>query len=119
MQVLLAAGADPSPQNNDSQATPLHYATFQGHTTTVQALIDGGADINAQDNQLATPLMMSTQLDDLDIVKILLKAPGINPTIRDYNGFTADKLTKNRKIGALIEAKIAEYEAAAAEESTV
>lgn len=119
VKILLAAGAESSPQNSDSQATPLFYAACHRDAATVQALIDGGADVNTQDNQQATPLMVSAQRGYLEIVKIILQAPDVDPTIRDSKGFTADQLTKDRRIAALIRAKIAEYKAATVEGSAV
>ena len=43
-------------QKDESGATPLHYATLNGHRQIVQLLLERGADINRTDSQFgATP----------------------------------------------------------------
>jgi len=43
-------------QRDESGATPLHYATLNGHRQIVQLLLERGADINSVDGQFgATP----------------------------------------------------------------
>jgi len=43
-------------QRDESGATPLHYATLNGHRQIVQLLLERGADINSTDSQFgATP----------------------------------------------------------------
>ena len=43
-------------QRDESGATPLHYATMNGHRQIVQLLLERGADINSTDSQFgATP----------------------------------------------------------------
>jgi len=37
--------------------TPLHYAADRGYSDVARLLVDHGADINAVDNELQTPLM--------------------------------------------------------------
>ena len=36
--------------------TPLHWACDRGNTDVIQALVDGGADIEVQDPEGQTPL---------------------------------------------------------------
>jgi len=43
-------------QRDETGATALHYAAFGGHRDVVRVLVEGGADINAADDQFrATP----------------------------------------------------------------
>ena len=43
-------------RRDESGATPLHYATLNGHRQIVQLLLERGADINGTDSQFgATP----------------------------------------------------------------
>lgn len=43
-------------QKDESGATPLHYAAFNGHRDMVRLLVDRGADVNSTDGKFgATP----------------------------------------------------------------
>ncbi len=49
--LLLRAGADPNePVTKDSRSTPLMYASWKGMLEVVEALIDAGANMQAEDN---------------------------------------------------------------------
>src|SRR5687767_628180 len=48
VRVLLAARASVDPGDNWRGQTPLMWAAAEGHPETMQALIDGGADVNAR-----------------------------------------------------------------------
>ena len=53
--LLLAAGADPDSRSPGDE-TPLHWAASSDDTDVAAALIDGGADIEAPDGSIGTPL---------------------------------------------------------------
>ena len=53
--VLLAAGADPDAGSPGGE-TPLHWAASSDDVDVAAALIDGGADIEAPDGSIGTPL---------------------------------------------------------------
>lgn len=54
---------------------PLHYATCQGHTDIVRALIAAGANVNSsQGAKGQTPLIIATERGFLDCVHVLLEA---------------------------------------------
>jgi hypothetical protein len=53
---LLATERGAASARDDEGATPLHYATLNGHREIVELLLANGADINARDTQFgATP----------------------------------------------------------------
>ena len=41
---------------NNQQATSLQRAAYMGHTSTIEALIDGGASLDLQDSEGSTAL---------------------------------------------------------------
>ncbi|ADP78973.1 Ankyrin [Pseudofrankia inefficax] len=60
VRLLIEAGADPNARTTDRAGepgeTPLHYAASSDDVDVAAALIDGGADINAPDGSIGTPL---------------------------------------------------------------
>jgi len=56
VRVILESDGRLANQRDESGATPLHYATLNGHRQIVQLLLERGADINSTDSQFgATP----------------------------------------------------------------
>ena len=54
---LIAAGADPNYRDSEpGSETPLHWAASSDDVDVAAALIDGGADIEAPDGSIGTPL---------------------------------------------------------------
>jgi ankyrin repeat protein len=58
VQLLIAAGADPDERGEPEPGseTPLHWAASSDDADVAAALIDGGADIEAPDGSIGTPL---------------------------------------------------------------
>lgn len=56
VRVLVAAGADPNARPQPSDETPLHWAASSDDVDVAEALIDAGADIDAPDGSIGTPL---------------------------------------------------------------
>jgi ankyrin repeat protein len=58
VRVLILAGADPNARNPGKRfaETPLHWAASSDDVEVAGALIDGGADIEAPDGSIGTPL---------------------------------------------------------------
>ncbi len=69
------------------QWTPLMYAARQGATDAAMALIQGGADINAQDPEGVTALLEAMENVHFDLAAELL-AKGANPNLADRAGMT-------------------------------
>lgn len=98
IKVLASAGANLTIKNNGFSA--LSDAIIHGHTAAVQALIDGGANVNEKiylqsiysDLEPAisniTPLMIAAQGGHTEIVKALITA-GANINDKDSSGSTA------------------------------
>ena len=55
---------------------------------TVEVLLHGGADVNAQNDQGTTPLMIAARRNTLRLVHLLLRY-GANSTLKDIEGRTA------------------------------
>ena len=57
VQMLIAAGADPNARKpGKGEETPLHWAASSDDVDVAGALIDGGADVEAADGSIGTPL---------------------------------------------------------------
>ena len=85
-------GANPNTANSDGY-TALIYAAAHGPAEIVQALIDAGADVNAQEHdedaeQYGTALIFAARAGDVESVRALLAA-GADAGARDRWGKTA------------------------------
>jgi hypothetical protein len=97
VRLLLAAGADPNAANNHRCSGPLHYAAdgqlnspawdAKRQVETIQALLDAGAAINAQDKNGAAPLHRAVRTRCAAAMKCLLMA-GSDPTLKNNSGST-------------------------------
>ena len=67
--------------------TALHFAAREGQREAVQALIDGGADLDAVDEEGANALIFAVTSGHLDIATLLLEA-GADPNVADTYGRT-------------------------------
>jgi len=58
VRMLIEAGADPNARDPDQPGseTPLHWAASSDDVDVASALIDGGADVEAPDGSIGTPL---------------------------------------------------------------
>lgn len=69
--------------------TALHYAVDKGLTSIVDALLEHGADVNAQDETGQTPLMYAVICSHKEVVEKLLSVPSIDLGIKNTDGETA------------------------------
>ena len=64
--------------------TALHLATKHAQLTAMRLLIEHGADLNAQNDYLSTPLHLTEK--NMEAIRILLEAGAdANKTDKDYN----------------------------------
>ena len=76
-------------------------AAALGDTATVQSALEIGFDINSQDAQRQTLLMLAAIYRQTEAVRLLLER-GAQPDIYDLGGFTALMLTDNLEIATLL-----------------
>jgi hypothetical protein len=84
---LLTAGADPNARGPQLGSTPLTAAALLGHTRTVTALLDGGADVNGRNIDGGTPLHAAAFLGRADAAEVLLRR-GADAAARNSRGET-------------------------------
>ena len=81
------AAQGPATQRQADDATPLHWAVYQGDLQAVDRLIAGGANVHATNREGVTPLAMACLYGNLPTVERLLKA-GAEAMERGPNGET-------------------------------
>nr|XP_020467697.1 KN motif and ankyrin repeat domain-containing protein 3 [Monopterus albus] len=69
--------------------TALMLAVSHGRQEMVRALLECGADVNAQDDEGSTALMCASEHGRAEIVKLLLEQPGCDISIVDNDGSNA------------------------------
>jgi fucose 4-O-acetylase-like acetyltransferase len=84
----IKAGSDLDIKEPTRGSTPLITATVFGKTKVAMALIEGGADVNCQNNEGSTPLITAAVFCRTEIVKALLDK-GANKTLRNKAGRNA------------------------------
>ena len=65
--------------------TPLHWAAIRGDESAVQLLLDNGADVNAQDEDKATSLILAASSGSVRTLELILLA-GANVCHTDIRG---------------------------------
>ena len=81
---LLESQPDLTEAREDSNWTPLHRACCSSCLEAATALLENGADVNAQGNARETPLHLA---DNIAMVRLLLLY-GADPRKADRNGMT-------------------------------
>jgi ankyrin repeat protein len=76
-----------SSQRFSDNATPLHLASENGHIQAACKLIECGADVTAQDNDVPTALHLASLWGHVDVARILIER-GADVTTQDNNGWT-------------------------------
>eukprot|EP00045_Choanoeca_perplexa_P009806 m.95869 g.95869 ORF g.95869 m.95869 type:complete len:852 (+) comp15034_c0_seq3:74-2629(+) len=87
VRVLLDAGCDPR-QRGQAGRTALHVACMLPDTTISTFLVQHGADINAQDDELRTPLMYAGWVNNPDQARYLLSLSSVHVNVTDSEGWT-------------------------------
>jgi uncharacterized protein len=86
--LLLSRGVAPDTKVDSGGNTALMTASWQGHTETVKALLDHGADINARNDDGRTALMYASDRAKPELVRMLLDR-NADVSARARNGRTA------------------------------
>ena len=73
-------------QTNAQKQTPLMYTLYQGKQEIAAYLIENGANVNAQDQQLNTPFLYAGAQGDTNIVQLALKHGARFDIFNRYNG---------------------------------
>lgn len=84
---LLRRAVDVNEQESGWGYTPLHLAAKEGHIETVKALLEHGAQVNAQNLYGWTPLHVAAVRNYTDITRLLLDRGG-DITVEDNYGQT-------------------------------
>src|SRR2546430_8388219 len=72
VRVLVQGGANVNAQERLKHCTALHMAARRGNVLVAQALLDGGADLEARDTLGETPLRRAVNCGKVDMVAFLL-----------------------------------------------
>jgi hypothetical protein len=110
-QVIINSSKDVNLDTSDSVAgnTPLLWAVEKDCTAaTIQLLVEKGADLEAKSRQGLTALMIATDQNNADKVRVLLKA-GANPRTQDLRAGTALSRAREKNyniVGQLLEQAI-------------
>jgi ankyrin repeat protein len=73
VRLLTAAGADPNTRTKGNEGeTPLHWAASSDDVEVAAALIDAGADIEAPDGSIGTPLANAIGYACWDVARLLV-----------------------------------------------
>lgn len=89
LQILYDYGANLGiPTDSEARMLPIHWAASDGKISSLRFLIDKRQDINAQDGNGCSPVIIATQHNHPTCVIFLIKN-GADTTLRDGNGDTA------------------------------
>ena len=109
IKTLLAAGAEPQvgderTPHEPGGTTPLHTATWSStNPAVIEALVKGGADLNARDEAGGTPLYEASLSGNLVAIKALLAA-GAEVNARSDVDYMPLHATSSKAVPAVIEA---------------
>ncbi len=98
----LIAGGAPVDWQNGFGRTPLHEASFNGHTEIVMLLHENKCNLNATDEFGDTPLKRAAYFNKMDTVRALVEA-GCDITIRGDKNKTAAEWARQRGYHAIAE----------------
>ena len=93
----IAKGLDVNVKDEFFASTALHNSVFRGKLQIASSLIEKGAEINAADDYLRTPLHYAAKLGDVSMVKLLLDK-GANASAIDIDGLIAYNLSTDNTV---------------------
>jgi ankyrin repeat protein len=86
VKILLAGNPELIRSHNETGASPLHAATYNGQTAVAEYLLSAGADINAPSSSGSTPLHGAAFYGHLETVRLLISR-GANLNVANKAGF--------------------------------
>ena len=96
VRVLIAAGADPNARDpGKGSETPLHWAASSDDVEVASALIEGGADIEAADGSIGTPLDNAVGYACWDVARLLVARGAEVDALWHSGGVGSDDPTTN------------------------
>src|SRR5262249_46095122 len=104
VRILAAAGAAIDADDGVKRCTPLHMAARRGNVAIAQALLDGGAALEARDSTGDTPLRRAVNCGQLEIVR-RLRARGAAPGARGNRGLTPRGAARSERMRGLFAAQ--------------
>lgn len=103
VKLLLDAGADVNIVDTQDERTPLMQASGRGHVRAAQELLDAPSiEVNTQDSQGNTALILACKNNRTEIVKLLLDRSDINTRLINHDGQTAYDVAQEPEIQALL-----------------
>ena len=87
IELLLRYGANPNDVMDQKGTSVLHFAAYQGNEKVINVLLNASADINIQDNDMVTPLMLAAGFKNKKAVQLLLSR-GADINLSDPEGRT-------------------------------
>lgn len=88
IKYFLSKGAIVDAIGGELNATPLHWATRQGHLGAVVLLLSAGADPSIRDAEGCSCIHLAAQFGHTALVGYFI-ARGVNPDLQDRTGMTA------------------------------
>ena len=82
------------------EMTPLHYAVDRGLYDTANYLIQNGANVNAQDCNGETPLMLAVICEHEDLIRLLL-TNNADKNIKNKEGLTIQNFDVSEEIKSI------------------
>ncbi|ODM88846.1 Ankyrin-3 [Orchesella cincta] len=86
--LLLSRSSELLESKDASGKSSLHIAAINGHKSMVEVLLGQGAEIDAIDKELWTPLICAAQAGHLDVVRLLVES-GASPLAKNVKGHSA------------------------------
>ncbi len=100
-EILMQRGADVNTPTGAEDQTPLHMAARRGNIAIAQALLNGGAALEARDKKGETPLRRAVNCGHPEFVALLL-AHGADVNSRDKHGQTPLQAARRPELVALL-----------------
>ena len=102
VRVLIQSGANVNAQERLKHCTALHMAARRGNVPVAQALLDGGADLEARDKLGETPLRRAVNCGKVEMVAFLLSR-GADVHTKGKSGLTPWQVARGAAMKQLLQ----------------